>query len=342
MKIIKWNNIKIELERLFNFRKEKFFLSKLIANFEKLAEKGENIPFKITEIRRKGFEVKVAGLFGFISFNHMPWKYGNHNYWSAVYPSIKGKVFFAKTHQFRKKPLTIILDGEVAQFKKYGLNERDKYKGIIINKTKYGVFIDIGFHFNWNCGSIVGMVHKSNFAPVEIFEVLQIGDTIESFFLGSNNKEQLLFGDNSVSKEWLNGEVEKLIGDILPVKVVKSNSDKTDYLVNGKYNATLPPKSSIYPTKKQLIKNAIKNLKNGDVIHCEVLKIDKLNNTLQLKWDFAHEIDAIISRTYDQDNELKNQINEFKKGNNSIENIANKEIIEKLRKNTFGNRLDDQ
>ena len=174
------------------------------------------------------------------------------------------------------------------------------------------------------------MIHKSNFAPLETFEKLEIGETIEAFFLGSNNKEQLLFGDNKVEKEWLNREVEKLVGEILPVKIIKIDDEKTSYLVNEKYNATLPTISTIYPTNKKIIKSAIKNFKNGDLIHCEIIKVNKLNKTLQLKWDFAHEIDEIISRTHDQENVPR-------KGNNSIENIADKEVIEKLRKNTFGN-----
>ena len=58
--------------------------------------------------------------------------------------------------------------------------------------------------------------------------------------MGSNNKEQLLFGDNNVLKEWINGEVDKLVGEILPVNIIKTNNEKTGYLVNEKYNATLP------------------------------------------------------------------------------------------------------
>ncbi|WP_347841546.1 hypothetical protein [uncultured Draconibacterium sp.] len=330
MKMIEWNTLKLDLKKLFNFQGEKDYLSKLVANFEELEQKGKNIPFKITGLRRKGFIIKAAGLFGFISFDHMPWKYENHNAWNAVFPSIKGKIFFGKTHQFQKKPLSLILNGEIPQFKKIELNETDKYKGIIINKTKYGLFIDFGYHFNWDCGSIVGMVHKSNFAPIETFEKLEIGETTEVFFLGSNNKEQLLFGDNNVSKEWLNGEVEKLVGEILPVKIIKTNDDKTDYLVNEKYNATLPTINSIYPTNKKIIKSAIKNFKNGDLIHCEILKVNKLNKTLQLKWDFAHEIEGIISRMTIEESKPKNQIKEFRNRSNSVENIADTNVIEKL------------
>lgn len=154
MKMIDWNTLKPDLKKLFNFQDEKNYLSKLVENFENLEQKGENIPFRITGIRRKGFVIKSVGLFGFISFGHMPWKYENHNAWNAVCPSIKGKIFFGRTHQFKKNPLTLILNGEIPQFKKTELNETDKYKGIVINKTKYGLFIDVGYHFNWTAGQL--------------------------------------------------------------------------------------------------------------------------------------------------------------------------------------------
>jgi exosome complex RNA-binding protein Rrp4 len=174
------------------------------------------------------------------------------------------------------------------------------------------------------------MIHKSNFAPIETFEKLEIGETMEVFFLGSNNKEQLLFGDNNVSKEWLNGEVEKLVGEILPVRIIKTNDGKTDYIVNEKYNATLATINSIYPTNRKIIKSAIKNFKNGDLIHCEISKVNKLNKTLQLKWDFAHEIEGIISRMTIEESKPKNQIKEFRNRSNPVENIADTNVIEKL------------
>ena len=330
IKMIEWKNVKPGLKKIFNFGEEKSHLSELIANFEELEQKGENIPFKITGIRRKGFIIKAAGLFGFISFNHMPWKYENYNFWNAVYPSIKGKIFFGKTHHFQKNPFSLILNGEIPQFKKTQLNEKEIYKGIIINKTKYWLFIDVGYHFNWDCGSIVGMVHKSNFAPTETFEHLEVGETIQSFFFGHNNKEQRLFGNNRVSKEWLNGEVDKLIGEILPVRIIKFSNEKTSYLVNEKYYATLPATSAIYPANKKLIKSAISNLKNDDVIHCEILNVDKRNKILKLKWDFAHEIEGIISRMPMEESKPKNQIKAFKNRSNSVENMADTKVIEKL------------
>jgi len=66
----------------------------------------------------------------------MPWKYENIKTWKAIYPAIKGKIFFGRVHQFCKAPISLILNGEIPQFKIPELNKNEKYKGIIINIYK--------------------------------------------------------------------------------------------------------------------------------------------------------------------------------------------------------------
>ncbi len=78
----------------FEFVDDKPYLIELIDKFEETIDSKKNIPFKIVDIRDKGFVVKTEGLFGFISFHHMPWSYQNINSWTVVYPAIKGKIFF--------------------------------------------------------------------------------------------------------------------------------------------------------------------------------------------------------------------------------------------------------
>lgn len=309
---------------------DKSYLPKLIENFEKLNESGDNIPFKINDIRTKGFVIKVAGLNGYISFNHMPWQYENLNAWLIVFPAIRGKIFFGKTHHFSKEPLSIFLNGEILQFKKADLNINEKYTGIIIHKTGYGLFVDFGFHFNWDCGSIVGMVHKSNFTPIEAFDSLEVGQTFETYFLGKNERDQYSFGDIDNAEEWLNGEVNKLVGKIVPVNVIAFYEGKRSYLIDKKFNALLPLSLAIYPKNYKLVKIAMENLNNGDLIHCEVLEANHINKTLLLKWDFGHEIDEIASRGAVGDSSSENQLEEIKSISNSVENLVEKNIIDRL------------
>ncbi|NCA84687.1 MAG: hypothetical protein EOM83_03840 [Clostridia bacterium] len=314
-----------------NISQQEGCLAKRIENFERLLAKGDNIAFAIKDIKDRGFIVNTNGLNGFISFGHMPWKYINPKSWEAIFPTLQGKIFFGKVHHFKKDPLAIILNGETAQFKRYDLIENEKCKGVVVHRVDYGVFIDIGYNFKWRCGSIVALLHKSNFATEEAFEQIKTGDILQPTFWGYNVDSQIILGTNQALKGWFNGNIEQLIGEVLPVKIVEIGNNTPCYLAAGKYEATLPPTYSIYGTRRAKINNAILKLEVGDLIHCEVIMVNYKTKTLQLKWVLEQEIEKILSRyNPDADNKAKEIEKNFPNLHNTIENIIDKKIAEKI------------
>ena len=313
----------------------KNYLSILVDNLEKLIEKDENLPFRITGIKTNGFLVKIAGLYGYVAFQFMPWKYSKSFYWRAVSPTLINKVFFCKVYQFTKEPLSIILNSEIPQFKKVRLIENEPYKGIIINKVSFGVFVDIGVHFHWQCGSLTGLLHKSNFDTRERFDAIKTGDEIEVFFWGLNNSDEMQFGCKTELMEWLNGNINDLTGEVLPVRIVKNAVDeKIEFIVAEKYSGTLPVTKTIYENKRKRMISAIHLFIHDDVIHCEVLKANKINRTLQLKWEMEAEIEGILSRkspliTRNSKNRIQRSY-QNSNANLALENRINSKIIEKL------------
>ena len=297
MKLVDWDKLKKQITHFLNFSDNEAYLPKLIKNLEKKSVEQEHHPFKIIDIREKGFTVKIYGLFGFISFHHMPWEYNNIDSWKAVFPFLKGKVLFGKIFKFEQEPLSIIIDGKIAQFKKPELLEGSKYNGIIIQKTAYGVFVDIGYDFEWKCGSITSLLHKSNFENDKVFEDIESGEIVELFFWGFNEKEQLILGIKPELKEWFTSEIENLIDEILPVRIIKSENGQKSYIANNKYLASLPVTKTLYPDNRNSIKTAINNLKNDDIIHCKVIKVNRQKRTIQLIWESLHEIEDIFLRT---------------------------------------------
>ncbi|MCL1932668.1 MAG: hypothetical protein FWF53_02480 [Candidatus Azobacteroides sp.] len=189
-----WSNLKNIIKRKFGKPDKKEWLDKLVENLENQRVKNKNLPFKIADIKDRGFVVKVSGLYAFISFYHMPWKYSNINYWTAIFPKLIGKIFYCRVYSIKKDPiLSIIIDGRIPQFKKPELTIGKNYKGIITEKSKYGIFIDIGYHFDWRCGSFVGLLHKSQFDSMQLFSDCSVGDEIEILYQGLNEKGQLVF-----------------------------------------------------------------------------------------------------------------------------------------------------
>lgn len=331
MKLIDWNTVKNNLYRILNTSDSKTYLPKLIDNFEKRSIEQENHPFKIIDIRENGFAIKIYGLYGYIAFNHMPWRYANIDSWNFVFPYLKGKILFGKIFKFEKEPLSIILNGEISQFKKPELIENKKYKGVVIHKTSYGVFVDIGYSLKWNYGSIVGLLHKSNFENEELFEKTNPGEIIELVFWGYNENEQHIFGQNPQLKEWFNGEIENLVGKRLPVNIIKAENGKICYLVENKYDATLPITKELYPYNKTQIKSAIRRFIDGDIIHCEIVNVNKTRRRLQLRWNSFSEIEKINLRNIIIEKPTSNKKNEQEKGEYKLLlNRINTGLIEKL------------
>ncbi len=330
------------MQKIINAPGKKAYLVKLINNIEKHKAENKNLPFRIEDIKKEGFIIKVAGLYGYISFYHMPWKYNNIDSWRAIFPVIIGKVFFCKVHHIKKDPISVVIDGEIPQFKKPELIDDEIYKGIIINKTNYNVFIDFGYHFKWNYGSIVGSLHISGFDNPQSFDSLKTGQLFEACFWGHNEKSgQLIIGTKPELKGWVTGEIEKLIGQTVQVKVLKTTDNDTKYyLVDGNHEAYFQVTKLIYPEYKAQIKKALPNLKNEEIIHCKVLSINKKKRLIQLKWDTVLEIEAAHSRKKKIPNKPKKKRNKnsiLKERKNTIQNILDSDTIEKLK--LLGNQI---
>ena len=336
--MIEWNNIKSSIDDLLNLSSsddssDSDYLTVLFKNLEKKRYEYESVPFKIVDIREQGFKIRVGGLFGYISFYHMPWKYSGVESWRVIYPHIQEKIFFAKIFELHKneKSIAVKLNGEIAQFKTPDLIIDKKYNGIITKKTNYGIFIDLGYHFEWSCGSIQGLIHKSQFENIEYFENLSEGQIIEVFYWGTNEKEQIILGLDVNLKDWLTGGIRELIGDIVNVKVMITNTESKEFTVENMYKGLMPVTKAVYPNMNRThIKIAISNLKNEEIIQCEIIGINEKRKALLLKWISNQEIENVISRTLPENVTIK-KTKLYPNSQNNIENRAKPEIVKKLK-----------
>ncbi|MDP3913730.1 MAG: hypothetical protein Q8R96_08340 [Bacteroidota bacterium] len=180
----------------------KDYLVELTIQLEELSGQDVNIPFHIKDIKDNGFVIKIHGLYAFISFDYMPWNYDDTNSWKAVLKSIREKQFYGRIYKFIKDPIFIIVNGDVPQFKPLVLVEGEEYHGIIIRKNKSGVIFDIGDHFHWKCGSVLGFLPKSHFLSKIDFSNINIGDHIQAYYFGSDENDRRLFYKNKKKMDW--------------------------------------------------------------------------------------------------------------------------------------------
>lgn len=279
------------------------FLPKLVEQLENLIEQDINLPFHIKEIKDNGFLINVKGLLAFLSFGYMPWRYKDKKNWTAVFKSIKGKQFYGKVHELQKDPLFIIFNAQIPQFKPVDLTIGEKYKGIVIKTYRQSILIDIGHHFCWKCGSIKGMLSKSNFSTDQKISKINIGDEIETIFWELNEYGQYVFNNDIYEINWCVCNPYDLLGKIVKAKISLKN-ETIELDIDKTFKGKLESLDESYPSKRPgEIKQLKKRLKKGNSISCEVIKVVDNEHYLVCKWipelDSNHVVDNSIFNQID-------------------------------------------
>jgi len=341
---MKFEIIKNEIFKLFNNDKEKSLNDELneigildkdekdewlehqIETLENCIRENKSVAFKIKNICEKGFVVNVNGLNAFIHFDHMPWYYSS-DYWKAIQQQLKGKIFFGNIFQFSKEslPLSIIINGEIPQFKKAALTLGEKYTGIIIKKLVNAVLVEIGYHFEWNCGSIVGLLSYKQFENIKSFKNCNKGDIIQVIFCGYNNEGKIYFSQQIDYFDWKNNIPQALLEQIVSVQIVRNtDNNEISYLVNGKYKGSVNYKKSNYSlVQRKIIKERVNNYKHSDIIQCKVIRCNDIKRVLILKWNL--DIEESIDK-----NKGRNKIKDKDKTKNNIINNIQPDTLQKL------------
>ncbi len=278
-------NLKQIFSTFFNpaSKDRKEYLDKLVRNLEEVQYSNLTIPFTIQEIRPKGFLIKTGGLFGFILFEHMPWNYSNQKNWQNITPYLIGQKFYCLIYSIKTNPIQILVDGKVHKFGSTDLEEGTPYNAIVIQKTSYGLFLEIGYNFSWKYGSIIGLAHITTFLDASEFENFKIGDTLTTYFHGYNTDKKPIFGYRVINIDFLTGKLQDFIGTIKEVTVKVATDNKREYLVEDKYPATLFVTKIIYPDDRKQIKNIVLNFQNNEKINCYIIGINTRRKTFELK-----------------------------------------------------------
>ncbi|MFV0346769.1 MAG: hypothetical protein ACK5IQ_11065 [Bacteroidales bacterium] len=308
-KIIKWT--KTTLRQTDN----KEWIAERIEEIQKHKDNLESLPFKIEKLSKKGFLTKVKGLYSYISFYHMPWKYSAITSWKAIAPSLIGKRFYCKIYEVEKNQTKIVLDGEVAQFKKVELVVGEEYTGLIIAKYSFGLLIDIGYHFDWKCGSLPGLLHKSQFPDGEKKQDFQLGQEIEIVYQKTIDTEHRIFCSDKTLIDWQMGIPQGLLGQLTWARVIQTPNNNISLLVAGKYKSALSFSKNEFPNLSKWKRSLLKNkLKPDDIINCEVLEANTEKRTLKVKClveiDTNISIDSTIADSLD--NETRNKLKALK------------------------------
>lgn len=294
----KWKN-SIKFAKSFVIYSKSPFIFKLFSILKEKYDTKQDIVFVIEKIVNNGFVIKSNGVFGFIPFYLFLWQYETISQWYAVIDQIKGKQFLGKVHSVGLFPPSLIVNSDANLYKSIELVTDKKYQGIVTKITNYGIYVDIGYHFNWKNGSFFGLLHNNNICGSKrYFEKLMPADIVEVTYWGKKENNSIVFGNCSSKFMWFDPDkINHLIKTPITA-FCKQKIDDFEIIVNEKYRAVINSKLNLYPNCKGIIKSAVNNLLHGDKISASIIKVNYNKKVLVLKWDNISEINEIASRKF--------------------------------------------
>ena len=255
-----------------------------ISLIKQLYKSKEKTHFTLIGLRLNGFIAKTNGLNAYIVFNKMPWAYSDNKSWEIVSPYLYGELFDCEIDKLSINPFSFTLDGTVKQFKKAELKENIEYEGVIIKKGNTYLVIDIGYHFNWECGSIIGVLNKSNFLFSNLNPEFDPGHTIKIKYDCTFENRHICLKKDFNKNFWQSLHIKSLLGLIVDVRYYKNEDFYDEFWVKDRYKGLLAFSYDVYGEALNEVIELKNNLEINEIIQCEILAVNPIIGYFTLKW----------------------------------------------------------
>ncbi|QTD38662.1 hypothetical protein JL193_05150 [Polaribacter batillariae] len=290
--------------------KNKDYLIELFKNIENIQKQNKSVSFTIVGVKKNGFLIKIKGLFGYVSFAHMPWKYSHLNKWRTVSKSLINTSFKGKIYQIKEN--SILVDAKNHALETPILVNDIEYQGIVIKKLKFGILVDIGYDFNWQYGSVIGLIYAKKTEKISFLNKIEVGNIITTTFSGYRESNKIVLTHKEIEKE--RDEKEKDFNRFKQntenyrkrVLVKTYNENKIFYLENKPIQILTQNKYYKHLYNKNVVHKIINTLKDGDFIECYIVSIGenyKISAILNI-----HKVDSNQLKLNNLKKELQNLI----------------------------------
>jgi len=226
-----------------------------------IKERDEVTRCRVADVKEKGLIVKVEDLYAYMPFQLTPWQYPNNAFWTTIKYSLRNRIFDCKivsAEQVEEGKFKIFVDATVNKFREFQLQKDVKLKGIILKVTENGCFIDVGGHFAWKYGAIMGFLNKSKNSSDEISEKYKEGKTIDVYFWGKSQR-----GTDFVNTKFYD-ICKKYVGSRASVQVCK---------VGAVFKLFIEDKFDAFCADK-ITENIISQLNDDDTMEVEIVAYD--------------------------------------------------------------------
>jgi hypothetical protein len=258
-----------------------------ITELQKICEEGMIVPFRIIGVGEKGLSARVFNHKAFVSFLYMPFEYESMEVWKILLPSFKQAVFSAKISVVDIEKQFCILNASIPQFEPIQIEHQTAYSGIIIQKAKSYLLVEMGANFNWQYGSVLGFLPKSKRDRIIFYEDLTVGDSLSVSIYDYDESQRVnyLVQGSISSRDWDKHKIWDLLNEKVIAKVAYHGTEKI-FVIEGKYKGLLDLSDKWYKKSKlrYAIKGMVHNLQEGEEIPVKVIRIKESSQTMEIVW----------------------------------------------------------
>ena len=292
----------------YDWRAESFKIINIIYS------KDEVTKCRVVDVKEKGLMVKVENLYAYLPFQLTPWQYPNKDFWTTIKNSLKNRIFDCKivsAEQIEEGKFKIFVDATVHKFREFQLQKDVRLKGIVLKVTENGCFIDVGGHFNWKFGAIMGFLNKSKNYSSTVTENYKEGQMIDVYFWGKSMR-----GTDFVNSKFYD-ICKEYVGKRTSLEILKT-FENIKLLVEGKFDAFCADK---------VTECVVNQSKDTDIMECEIVSYDAQkgfavrhiyhDSVEQLNWG-SFILEKYIGRTDLVQNDVKYKAIVVRKLNNGV------------------------
>lgn len=219
----------------------------------------ETIIFTITALKKTGFQVKVKGIFAFVPFSLMPFKF-SPPLWDVIKNELIGQKFFGKIIIAEIINNRFIVDASVTEFEAFNLIDGATYKAIILKKASKHIIVEIGHRYNWQFGSQCYLVTFDSPNNLEIDYYSQtVSDEIDLTYVErANNWTKITFEKKPLEQNYITDlySLSKL------EKIIETKQNQLDILIEKekKLEVKIEDLKQAIPENTKVIESKYQNL----------------------------------------------------------------------------------
>lgn len=247
--------------------------------------KGSIVSCCIAGVCERGFRAKMGGLWVYIPYALMPWKYTKFETWKIVGQHMIGSEWLGNIESisYVKSLIAVQVHGN-SQIEKPRLIIQQKYRGVVLAKTEMYLLLDIGMHFKWEFGKMLVSLQRRSLLGTNVYNAAESGGILELRYWGLGAQNEPLFTDHTPEQWAMKQARYGWKGREITAKATRLDGKKPILTYDGKHRIILAKVKGWYGDSWKEFLAACKRISLNDQVRCRVMSIARNGEHIQAMW----------------------------------------------------------